>query len=225
MTGDPTVTDSSLVDRSFPVILAGPSGAGKTTVRDRLLESTDGERFLFSVSMTTRAAREGERGGLDYEFVTREAFDKLVSADEMLEHATVHGELYGTPLANLERARRTGRHLLLDIDVQGARQVRAVVPEVLSLFILPPSAEEMLRRLRGRASETEEQLRRRYLSAIAELDAVGEFDYAIVNETRDDAVARVLAIVDAERRSLSRLGDRAIAFAHDLRDEIEKHMR
>ena len=144
-------------DAAFPVVLAGPSGAGKTTLCDRLL-AEPGSRYLFSVSMTTRTPRAGERNGVDYHFVSAPEFEALVDGGEMLEHATVHGERYGTPRANLDRAREAGVHLLLDIDVQGARQLRETVPEAVAIFLVPPTAERILRQLRGRGSESAAQL-------------------------------------------------------------------
>jgi guanylate kinase len=212
-------------DVSFPVILAGPSGAGKTSLRDRLLGGSLAGRFLFSVSMTTRASRDGEEDGSDYRFVDAEGFETLVAEGEMLEHAVVHGDLYGTPKSNLDAARESGRHLLLDIDVQGARQVRELVSDVVSIMVLPPSRDEMLRRLRARGSETEDQLRRRYASAVTELEAVREFDYVVINEALEDAADDVRAIVDAEEHSLRRVAEGALEFANRLKGEIEQQMQ
>jgi guanylate kinase len=208
---------------TFPVLLAGPSGAGKTSIRDRLL-SDDAPDYLFSVSMTTRAPRTGEVDGADYRFVTRREFGDLVGRGEVLEHAEVHGELYGTPRMNLDAALDAGRHLLLDIDVQGARQVRKAVPETVSIFVVPPSGARVLDRLRGRASETPEQLRRRLESACRELDAVGEFDYLIVNDDLGRAVSEVRAIVTAESRSVRRADGWSRSVARSLRDEIATAM-
>ncbi len=179
----------------FPVILAGPSGAGKTTIRDRLLADAASPGFHFSVSMTTRAPRAGERDGADYRFVSRDRFEALVDAGAMLEYATVHGERYGTPRDNLDRAREAGAHLLLDIDVQGARQVWEAVAQVLSIFIVPPTADRIARQLRGRGSESPEQLRRRLTNARSELEAAAEFDRLVVNDRIEDAVAEVSALV------------------------------
>jgi len=179
----------------FPVILSGPSGAGKTTIRDRLLAEAGSPGFLFSVSMTTRAPRAGERDGVDYRFVSRSRFEALADSGAMLEHATVHGERYGTPRDNLDRARKAGVHLLLDIDVQGARQVWEAVAEVLSIFIVPPTGERIARQLRGRGSESPEQLRRRLANARSELKAAAEFDRLVVNDRIEDAVAEVSALV------------------------------
>jgi guanylate kinase len=140
----------------------------------------------------------------------------------MLESAEVHGELYGTPRSNLDAARKAAAHLLLDIDVQGARQVRRSVPDVVSIFVLPPTGAHIVQRLRSRASETDTQLRARLESALAELEAMGEFDYVVVNEDRAEATAAVIAIVEAEERAVSQLDEKASARAIELRGEIER---
>ncbi|MGH7541663.1 MAG: guanylate kinase [Gemmatimonadota bacterium] len=210
-----------LIDPSFPVILAGPSGAGKTTMRERLLADPEAApRMTFSVSMTTRDPRPGEREGVDYRFVTREVFERRAREGALLEHAEVHGERYGTPRANLDEARGAGRHLLLDIDVQGARQVRRLVPETVAIFVLPPAGGRIRERLRRRGSETPEQLRRRLDSARAELAAIHWFDYVVVNDDLEAAVRAVSGIVTAEERAIRRLGGRAEARAAQLEDEI-----
>ena len=209
---------------TFPVILAGPSGAGKTTVRDRLLADPAPTPFRFSVSMTTRRPRDGEKNGVDYRFVDRDTFLETVEAGGMLEYAEVHGELYGTPRANLEEARAEGSVLLLDIDVQGARQLRQAVPGAVSIFLLPPTGGRILQRLAGRGSETPEQLRRRLASAEDELDAVGEFDYAVVNDDLDEAVGVIRSIVAAESWAVARADNPALALAEALKGEIEAGM-
>ncbi len=209
--------------RAFPVILAGPSGAGKTTIRDRLLgKNEDSSDCVFSVSMTTRAPRRGERDGEDYFFVTREVFEHRVAAGEMLEFAEVHGELYGTPRSNLDEARAAGAHLLLDIDVQGARQVRRAVDDVVSIFLLPPSGERIIARLRSRASETEGELRERLGNAVAELETIAEFDYVVVNDDLEPAIDAVAAVIATEERAVRQLGGGAVARAIELQGEIQR---
>lgn len=205
-----------------PIVLSGPSGSGKTSVCDELVRRR--ADVAFSVSATTRAPRPDEVNGRHYLFVDRERFGQMAEAGELLEWAEVHGEMYGTPRAQLSRVRE-GRTLLLDIDVQGARDVRQRVPEAVLVFVLPPSAESMLTRLRNRGSEDEATLRRRMRTALAELDAVGEFDYAVVNEDLEATVDAVEAILEAERRVVTRLGtaiaERAGALAEALRGALE----
>ena len=191
-----TARPPDLARESFPLILAAPSGAGKTTIaRELARQRADVE---FSVSWTTRPPRPGEVDGRDYHFRTEAEFRAEVEAGGLLEWAEVHGQLYGTPRANLEEARRRRHLLLLDIDVQGSRQVKRTVPEAVSIFVLPPTAEELSRRLRGRGSEAEDALRRRLLTARGELEAAAEFDYLIVNDNLPDAVAAVQSIIEAE---------------------------
>ena len=191
--GKPALTEASRQAR--PVILAGPSGAGKTTVRKHLLAGDDGWRFLFSISMTTRRPRPNERDGIDYRFVEREEFESLVEAEAMFEHALVHGQWYGTPSSNLSLAIQRGLHLLLDIDVQGARQVRAQIPEVVSIFVVPPTGARIIKQLEGRGSESQDELERRVATARTELKAADEFDYVVVNDRLEDAVDTVREIV------------------------------
>ncbi|MBT8479740.1 MAG: guanylate kinase [Gemmatimonadetes bacterium] len=187
----------------FPIVLAGPSSGGKTTVRKALLQRrTD---LVFSVSATTRSPRPGEVEGADYQFLAPEDFESLVRDGDLLEWAEVHGELYGTPRSNLERAWAREAHLLLDIDVQGTRQLRARQPDALTVFLLPPNYERLVDRLRGRGSEDVETFRRRMRSALSELSEVERFDYAVVNDELDDTLQAVEAIVSAERHRVKRL--------------------
>lgn len=176
--------------RRRPVVLAAPSGTGKTTIAHRLVNGSDD--FVFSVSATTRAPREGEVDGRDYDFVSREAFEEMVSSGEMAEWAEVHDKYYyGTPRKNLDAAAAAGKHAVLDIDVQGAAQIRESVPEAVRIFILPPSGQEMVRRIGLRGTEREPEIARRLRSALRELSRADEFHHVIVNEDLDAAVERV----------------------------------
>lgn len=181
------------------LILSSPSGAGKTTLTRKLQESFPELRF--SVSHTTRKPRATEVDGRDYHFIERQAFEALAAKGSFLEWAEVHGNLYGTSLSEVERARATAgcQGMIFDIDYQGARQIRAKVPEVTSVFILPPSMEELERRLRGRASETEEAVRRRFAVAEREIEHYALFDYLVVNEHVDRAFDELRSIIVAER--------------------------
>lgn len=196
---------TGLGPRAFPVVLAAPSGTGKTTIAHRLVEGS-GE-FTFSVSATTRPPRPGERNGMDYEFVSREAFDALLAADELCEWAEVHGHLYGTPRSNIVAAGERGEHVVLDIDVKGARQIRRAVPDAVLIFVFPPSAEALVARLKGRATENTGELERRLRNAHAELEAAADFDYVVVNDDLDETVREVREIVRAERHRPGRAFD------------------
>ncbi len=181
------------------LILSSPSGAGKTTLTRRLLARFPDLRF--SVSHTTRQPRTGEVSGKDYHFVDRDTFHAMVDNDDFVEWAEVHGNLYGTARSEIERAQRDERcqGMIFDIDYQGARQIRATVPEVIGVFILPPSMDELLRRLRGRASETEETLSRRFSVAKREIEHYALFDYVVVNDDLERAFDNLAGVVLAER--------------------------
>ena len=207
----------------FPLILAGPSGGGKTTIARRLIERRNDVRF--SVSTTTRKPRPTELDGVDYRFLDRTDFDKVVEADGFLEWAEVHGDLYGTPRSNLEEAVRDGTHLILDIDVQGARQVRRTVSACVTVFVLPPGGKEMLKRLKGRRTEREEALQRRIETALHELVAVEWFDYGVVNDALEVAVEIVDAILTAEEHRIVHSSRDLRGHALDLARELERVTR
>jgi guanylate kinase len=184
-------------------VLSAPSGTGKSSLVGRLLGAIEGLRF--SVSHNTRPARPGEREGVDYHFVDRAAFEALVAEGAFLEWADVHGDLKGTARAELERARIEGVDLLLDLDVQGAAQVRARCPEAVTVFLLPPSAQEMERRLRGRGQDSPEAIARRLADARREVECWEQFDFLVVNDDLETALAAVAAVVRAERQRRERM--------------------
>jgi guanylate kinase len=180
------------------LVLSSPSGAGKTTLT-RLIQKNLPDLY-FSVSHTTRPPRPNEVDGKDYHFVDRAQFERLIEEGAFLEWAEVHNNLYGTGIAEIERARRTDgcSGMIFDIDYQGARQIRAKQPDVVSVFILPPSMDELLHRLRGRASETEEVVLRRYEVSRREIEHYGFFDYLIVNDVLDVAFDHLRAVIVSE---------------------------
>ena len=202
------------------VVVSAPSGAGKSTVLTRVLDAMPGLRF--SVSHTTRGPRPGERDGVEYHFVDRAAFERLRGERRLLEWAEVHGNLYGTDTAELERARAEGVDLLLDVDVQGAAQVREKMPHAVTVFILPPSYEVLERRLRGRGQDDEPTIRRRLAAAGRELDAWVRYDYAIVNEDLDACVGALESIVQAARCRVSHSAERARAIERTFESAKEK---
>lgn len=187
------------------VVLAAPSGAGKTTLA-RLLVQRNPE-ITFSISATTRPPRPREQDGHDYHFIDDATFDRMIERDELAEWAVVHGRRYGTPRREVTSAVERGRTVLLDIDIQGARQVRRIFPDALLIFVLPPSAAELDRRLTGRASEDPDERRRRLVNARREVEAVTEFDFVVVNDNLDQALARIEAIVHAEWARVRRVSD------------------
>ncbi|HET7586283.1 MAG TPA: guanylate kinase [Gemmatimonadaceae bacterium] len=188
---------------AFPVILSAPSGGGKTSIAHRLLEARGDVGY--SVSCTTRPPRPGERHGVDYYFLSPEEFLRQQARGEFAESAEVHGHLYGTLRSEVQRVLGEGKCVLMDIDVQGAMQFRRVFPDAVLVFVLPPSAEQLLQRLRGRGTENAHTLAARLASALVELQAVHEYQYVIVNDDLQRATDRVSRIIDAEGSRRERL--------------------
>jgi guanylate kinase len=177
------------------VVLVATSGTGKTTLARRLVDGSGS--FVFSVSVTTREPREGERDGVAYHFVSRSEFESRVGRGELVEWAEVHDHLYGTPRSEIEAAAGRGEHVVLDIDVQGARQIRDSVPDATLIFVLPPSVGIMMARLTGRGTESRADIARRLRSAMVELQAVPEFDYVVVNDDLDECLEEIRGIVES----------------------------
>ncbi len=196
------------------IIISSPSGAGKTTLTTRLRERVPNLRF--SVSHTTRQRRPNEEDGREYHFVSRETFERLIQLDEFLEWAEVHGNLYGTSRREVENA-RGARGLIFDIDHQGARQIKSEHSDAVSVFILPPSMAVLERRLRGRATEDEETVQRRFRVAREEIDHYGFFDYLLVNEDLEEATLNLVGIFRAEECRRVRTARRAEALLHEGR--------
>jgi guanylate kinase len=203
----------------FPIILSSPSGGGKTTIARRLLQLRDDVGY--SVSCTTRPARDGELEGRDYYFRSREQFERGRKAGEFAESAEVHGHLYGTLRSEVDRVLKSGRHVVMDIDVQGAKQFKDVFPGSVLIFILPPSAEVLIERLRARKTENTESLIRRLRSAKQELKAIDLYPYLVVNETVKSAVDAISRIIDVEGVKTSR-GGALTARVDELMDGIQR---
>jgi guanylate kinase len=192
--------------RGLLFVITAPSGAGKSSLIAKLLEDERG--LALSVSYTTRSPRPGEQNGREYHFVDLPAFEAMLERGEFLESAEVHGHRYGTSQKVIEEVRASGRDLLLEIDWQGAAQVRRLYPESVGIFILPPSMAELERRLRKRAQDSDEVIRRRLKNAVEEMSHAAEFKYAIINNNFDDARLDLRAIVRAERLATGRQLDR-----------------
>lgn len=205
----------------FPLILSSPSGGGKTTIARLLLERR--VDVGYSISCTTRTPRPGEVDGRDYHFLTRDAFIARRENGDFAESAEVFGNLYGTLRAEVERVFASKRHVVMDIDVQGARQFLAAFPESVPVFLLPPSADVLLGRLKGRNTESPALVHRRLTAARDELKAVGSYHYVVVNDDLERAYQQVAAIVDAEtvrHRRLPGLDERV----HDLIAELDRQI-
>ena len=208
----------------FPVILSAPSGGGKTTIARTLLARR--ADLGYSVSCTTRTPRAGEQEGRDYYFLTRRDFIDRQERGEFAESAEVHGNLYGTLQAEVDRVLLSGRHVIMDIDVQGALQFRRAFPQSVSVFVLPPSGEVLLHRLRDRDTESGAQVVARLQSALQELQAVDEYQYVVVNDDLEEAVGLVSSIIDAEVASRDRVANlrhQVTQLIDRLEREIENH--
>jgi len=191
------------VRRGLLFIVSAPSGAGKTTIVERLVEHTP--NLKMSRSYTSRAARSGEADGVDYNFVTRDRFEAMMAADEFLESADVFGNWYGTSAADTERLLASGEDVVLVIDVQGARKVRARGIENTAIFLMPPSFQVLEQRLRGRSKDSEPAIQRRLGVAREEVASYIEYDLVVINDELPSACERLRSIVVAERSRLSRM--------------------
>jgi guanylate kinase len=209
------------VGRPFPLVVAAPSGAGKTSLARALVErNTD---IVFALSATTRPPRPGERHDQDYHFVDDDGFDRLIADGELIEWAVVHGRRYGTMRRGVAAALDAGSIVVLDIDVQGARRIRSSMPDAVLLFILPPSVAEMTRRLRHRGTEGSDELYARMRTARSELelDVVQAFDYIIVNDDFETTVGEMESVLAAERGRIARAADLAATLGA-MRDELDE---
>jgi guanylate kinase len=201
--------------RGLLFIISAPSGTGKTTLAERLVQGrTDIE---LSRSYTSRPPRAGEADGVDYHFISRPRFESMIAAGQFLEWAEVFGNLYGTCAADTLRVLAGGHDLILVIDVQGARQVRTSGLEHVGIFVLPPSFDVLERRLRGRSKDSEQQIQRRLQVARDEVGAVEEYEYVVINDELAPAVARLGAIVEAQRARLGVMRGRADAIVRSFR--------
>ncbi|KXB71847.1 MULTISPECIES: guanylate kinase [Peptoniphilus] len=190
------------MDGGFLLVLSGPSGSGKGTVSEALMKNNDD--IIFSTSVTTRTPRPGEVNGENYFFATREEFEEMVEKDELLEHAFVHTNYYGTPKKFVFDEIEKGEIVLLEIDVQGALQIKKKYKEAVFIFLIPPTMDELRSRLVKRDTETEDEIETRYRNAFRELDFVGEYDYFVINDVIDNAVKDIETIIAAEKLRVKR---------------------
>jgi guanylate kinase len=207
-------------DKPLLLIISSPSGAGKTTLTSRLLAEVKG--LTFSISHTTRQPRHNETNSKEYHFVSRSEFERLIEEGAFLEWAEVHGNLYGTSRAEIA-GRRGDRGIVFDIDHQGARQIKCAAPDAVAVFILPPSMSVLEQRLRGRASEDEETVQRRFGVAKREIEHYGLFDYVLVNAELEEATKKLTSIFLAEECRRSRVAALAEQFLAEGRLRSQPH--
>lgn len=190
------------MQRGTLLVVSGPSGSGKGTILQGLMEQE--KNAVFSVSATTRAPRPGEIDGVHYFFISEEKFQNMVDQDEFLEYADVFGmNKYGTPRAYVEQQLGQGKDVVLDIDVVGALNVKKAMPEAVMVFVIPPTRAELERRLRGRGTEGEEQIRRRLETAMTEVSKAKEYDYLVINDDLKEAVEQMCDILNSQRNKIS----------------------
>ncbi|PWZ36085.1 guanylate kinase [Staphylococcus pseudintermedius] len=191
-------------EKGLLIVLSGPSGVGKGTVRKRIFDDPH-TSYKYSISMTTRPMREGEQDGVDYFFKTREEFEKLIEADEFIEYAEYVGNYYGTPVQYVKDTMNAGHDVFLEIEVEGAKQVRKKFPDALFIFLAPPSLDHLTERLIGRGTESKEKIESRVKEAKKEVEMMNLYDYVVVNDEVDLAKDRIQSIVEAEHLKRERI--------------------
>ncbi|MBO5564848.1 MAG: guanylate kinase [Lachnospiraceae bacterium] len=201
------------------IVVSGFSGAGKGSIMRELLKNHD--NYVLSISMTTRAPREGEVHGREYFFVERAAFEEAIAQNGLLEHAEYIGHLYGTPRAYVEEQLREGKNVMLEIDVQGGMQIREKFPDSMLLFVVPPSAKVLKERLLGRNTENIEQVKRRLLRALDEAPYMEAYDYIVVNDDLEACVEEVHAVISGEKA----IPEKDPAFIERFRDDLQKMLQ
>lgn len=191
-------------EKGLLIVLSGPSGVGKGTVRKRIFDDPH-TSYKYSISMTTRQMREGEKDGIDYFFKTREEFEKLIEQDEFIEYAEYVGNYYGTPVQYVKDTMNAGHDVFLEIEVEGAKQVRKKFPDALFIFLAPPSLDHLTERLIGRGTESKEKIESRVKEAKKEVEMMNLYDYVVVNDEVDLAKDRIQSIVEAEHLKRERI--------------------
>lgn len=202
-----------MYNKGLLIVISGPSGAGKGTICKALIDNND---FFISVSATTRNPRVGEVDGESYYFLTRNEFEKRIEKNDFLEYAEVYGNFYGTPKSSVLEHIERGRDVILEIDIQGALKVKDAYPEGVFIFILPPSMEELKKRIQNRGSETPESLMTRFKSAYKEINYVSKYNYAVVNDQVDVAVEKIESILITERCRVDRIKEKILGTKEGL---------
>ncbi len=207
-----------LNERGLLIVLSGPSGVGKGTVRKALFNS-EGHNFSYSVSMTTRAMREGEVDGKDYYFVSKEEFERRIKEGKLLEYTYFCGNYYGTPLDKVEEALNKGKELVLEIEVNGCKQVKEKMNDAVTIFVVPPTKESLYDRLKKRGTESDYQIEERIKKANHEFGLAKDYDYIVVNDEVENAADRIRAIIRAEHARTKRSMHKYYEMLGDIKDE------
>ena len=205
-----------MANKGILTVVSGFSGAGKGTLMKRLMEDYD--NYALSISMTTRAPREGERDGIEYFFTTREKFEETIANDGLIEYAQYVGNYYGTPRAYVESQLEAGKDVILEIEIQGALKVKKQYPDCLLLFVTPPSAKELEKSLVGRGTETAEVIAKRLARAVEESQGIEDYDYIVVNDDLDLCVKQLHSLVQNEHFKISQKKD----FIEEIREELKE---
>ncbi|TZE83419.1 guanylate kinase [Calorimonas adulescens] len=190
------------MNKGILIVISGPSGAGKGTICKEVLKRDPS--LCLSVSATTRKPRSGEKEGVNYYFLDKAEFEEMIKNDQFLEWAEVYGNYYGTPKSYVEEKLKEGREVILEIDIQGAMKAREKFPDGVFIFIVPPSMDELEKRIKGRATETDEEIKLRFSKAFSELKYITKYDYIVVNDAVSEAAQKVLAIITAEKCKVER---------------------
>ena len=197
------------MNKGLLIVVSAPSGCGKGTILSEVLKD---DRFYYSVSATTRSPRLGEMNGVTYHFITKQDFEERIKNNAMLEYAEYCGNYYGTPKKEIDEMREQGKNVILEIEVQGAMKVREICPDAVFIFVLPPSVAELERRLKKRATETDDVIAQRVSQARSEIELARKYDYVVVNAALEDAINDFKAVIKAEELKVSN--------AQDLIDEV-----
>lgn len=192
-----------MLGKGLLIVISGPSGAGKGTLCKALLEKN--KELKLSVSCTTRSPRTEEKEGVSYFFIDRDKFDEMIGKEEFLEYAEVYGNFYGTPISYVNKTIEEGHNVILEIDIQGALKVKNKFPDGVFVFIMPPTMDELKKRIKGRGSETEESLIRRFNAAFKELNFISSYNYVVINDEIETAVGKLQSIIEAESCRVDRV--------------------